>query len=57
MLLFVFKNKKWLTIAPDNLYKIAYSVAESPPSDRDTVIMALKMTIKQHLVPRDYPTS
>ncbi len=53
LLWFVFKNKKWLNITPDGLYKIAYDVAESPPSDRDTVITALKITIKQHLDHRD----
>lgn len=50
MLVFLYINGKWLRTNPDNLYSIAYEVAESDPLDRDIIITALKINIKKYLV-------
>lgn len=52
LLLFLFINKKWLDIQPDELYDTALQVAKSRPADRDNIIKALDKTIRQNLTDR-----
>lgn len=48
---FFFINKRWLVISNMTLYEIANSVAESSPSQKNTIIFALKTTFKKHSRP------
>ncbi|MFI5746558.1 type II toxin-antitoxin system death-on-curing family toxin [Streptomyces sp. NPDC051644] len=57
MLTFFYKNGRWISIAPDALYRIAKIVAESPPYQKDIVIKLLKTTFRDHLVRASIITS
>lgn len=48
-LLFLFINKKWLTVSPDGLYKIACNVAESSANDRNRVLEELNEFFKKYI--------
>ncbi|HRN97015.1 MAG TPA: type II toxin-antitoxin system death-on-curing family toxin [Candidatus Saccharibacteria bacterium] len=50
LLVFLFVNKKWITISADDLYVLAKDVAKSSAQDRETVILSLKKEIKSHLI-------
>ena len=50
LLVFLFVNKKWITISADDLYVLAKDVAKSSAYDRETVILSLKKEIKNHLI-------
>jgi death-on-curing protein len=50
MLTFLYKNGRWVSIAPDALYRIAKVVAESSPSQKDMVIKLMKKTLRDHLI-------
>lgn len=41
MLLFLYKNGQWLQIDPDDLYKIAMTVANSKPKEKDKITALL----------------
>lgn len=49
LLVFLYLNKKWITITPDDLYVLAKNVANSQPQDREYTVNMLKATIKSHL--------
>src|SRR5437868_12234953 len=37
-LVFLFKNKRWISVEPEKLYQLALIVAKSKPKDKDLVI-------------------
>lgn len=45
---FFFLNKRWINIPSTDLYKIACSVAESDPKDRENVVSALTATFNRY---------
>ena len=50
LLVFLYLNKKWITISPDELYVLAKDVAKSEANHREETVKMLKMTIKSHLI-------
>ncbi len=50
LLVFLSKNRKWLTVPNDTLYKIAVRVAQSDPKLKDKQVNALKGFIKTNMV-------
>ena len=49
LLVFLYLNKKWIKILPDDLYTLAKSVAASEPQNRAEILDCLKQTIKINL--------
>lgn len=50
-LVFLYKNSAWIDASPDDLYKIACSVAESSPDRKDYVLKVLTDFIHTNLTP------
>ena len=50
LLLFLYKNKKWLRVDNARLYRFAKWVAESDPLLKDGTIVAIRKFIKTYLV-------
>jgi len=50
LLIFLSLNKKWLEIPPLILYKIAVSVAESDPKEREGVLKEIKKIIEKYII-------
>ena len=48
---FCFVNKRWIKIAPDNLYRLACSVAESDPRDKDQVVRVIAGVFRKSVEP------
>lgn len=49
LLLFLHKNKKWLTMDNQNLYEFAKLIAGSNPKSKDVFIKVIQETIKENL--------
>ncbi len=49
LLVFLHKNKKWITVSPDALYRFAVSVAESDAKDKDKTMEFIKLFIEKYL--------
>ena len=50
LLVFLYKNKKWLKVDNQVLYNFAVWVAESPPGLKNEVVAGIEKFLKQHLV-------
>ena len=50
LLYFLYKNKKWLSLSNEIIYKIAVFVADSKPEDKDQIIGILESLIKLNIV-------
>lgn len=50
LLVFLSKNRKWLTVSNDGLYRIAVRIAESDPKLKDKYIEILKEFIETSIV-------
>ncbi len=50
LLLFLYKNKKWLRMENDELYRFAVRVAKSKPAEREETMSYIRNTIKIFLV-------
>lgn len=50
LLVFLSKNKKWLSVSKESLYRIAKFVAESDPALRESVVRLVEDFIKKYLV-------
>ena len=50
LLVFLYKNKKWLDVDTTELYNFAVWIAASPPQLKDEVILAIESFVRQHLV-------
>lgn len=50
LLVFLTKNRKWLTVPNDAFYKIAVKVAESDPKLKDRYVNILKSFLKANIV-------
>lgn len=48
MLVFLYKNRRWLDVSPDELYELAKAVAESSAASKDGVVDVLKKVFKAH---------
>jgi death-on-curing protein len=53
LLLFLYKNEKWLDIGNQQIYRIALGVAKSKPKSKDLIISWIKNELKEHLI--NYP--
>lgn len=51
LLVFLFKNNKWLTVDNTEIYNLAKWVAASNPKLREETILAIKKFIKTYTVP------
>lgn len=49
MICFLFINNKWITISPDELYRLAYYIAESDATKQDQAIKHIKLAIGSHI--------
>jgi death on curing protein len=52
LLVFLHQNGKWLSMAPEDLYKFAMWVAGSNPAAKDGVVLSIKQILGKHLVDR-----
>ena len=50
LFVFLYKNKKWLKVNPQELYNFTVWVASSPPSVKDQTVKAIEKFLKDHLV-------
>lgn len=50
LLTFLWINKKWLKILPEDLYRIAMTVAESKPFEKKGILIIIRDAIRSHLV-------
>jgi death-on-curing family protein len=50
MICFLFINDKWITITPEELYKLAYGVAESDATKQNQVIKHIKQIIGPNII-------
>lgn len=50
LFLFLYKNKKWLNIGNEQLYRLAIDVAKSKIKSRDGIIHWLEKTLTKHLI-------
>ncbi len=50
LLLFLYKNGKWLDIGNQQIYRIALGVAKSKPKSKDLIINWIKDELKNHLI-------
>ena len=51
LLVFLYKNKKWLKADNWELYRFAMWVAESPAEFKEEVVKSIEKFLKEHLVP------
>jgi len=50
LLVFLFKNKKWILTDVKNLYDFTMWIAQSPPELKEETILAIKKFLKKHIV-------
>ena len=50
LLIFLYKNKKWLKVDNKELYNFAVWVAQSPPKLKDSVVLGIEKFLKTYLV-------
>ena len=50
LLVFLFKNDKWLKVDMDDLYRFTLYVARSKPQDKDFVVAAVNWLVTRHIV-------
>lgn len=55
LLAFLGLNKKWMSIDPVNLYKIAIEVSKSNPKEKDKVLKTIGQVVEKHLIDFPYP--
>jgi death-on-curing family protein len=51
LLLFLYRNRRWLSISNENLYEFAKYVASSDPRDKEKIIRAIEIVVKTKIVP------
>lgn len=47
---YLYRNKYWLKITPDELYSVATWVSDSPPLAKEEAIRFLTKTVRKHIV-------
>lgn len=50
LLLFLYKNKKWIKVGNQELYNFAIWIAQSPPELKDNTVDAAVTFLKKHVV-------
>jgi death-on-curing family protein len=50
LLVFLYKNKKWIKVDTQELYNFTIWVAQSPPRLKDETVKAIEKFIKMHLI-------
>jgi hypothetical protein len=50
LLVFLYKNKKWIKVDTQELYNFIIWVAQSPPRLKDETVKAIEKFIKMHLI-------
>ncbi|MCD6584008.1 MAG: hypothetical protein J7K71_04930, partial [Candidatus Omnitrophica bacterium] len=50
LFVFLYKNKKWLKVNPQELYNFTVWVASSPPSVKNQTVKAIEKFLRDHLV-------
>lgn len=50
LLAFLSLNKKWISVHPTTLYKLAIEVSESNPKERARILKTIESTIEDHLI-------
>ena len=50
LLLFLYKNGKWLNINNQQIYRVALGVAKSKPKSKDLIISWVENELKNHLI-------
>jgi death-on-curing protein len=50
LFVFLYKNKKWLTVDTQELYNFTMWIAQSPPKAKEEAVRATEKFLKEHLV-------
>ena len=50
LFVFLYKNKKWLTVNTQELYNFTMWIAQSPPKAKEEAVRATENFLKEHLV-------
>jgi hypothetical protein len=50
LLVFLYKNKKWIKVDTQELYNFTIWVAQSPPRLKDETVKAIEKFIKMYLI-------
>jgi death-on-curing family protein len=50
LLVFLYKNNKWLKVPNQSLYNVAVWMAQSPPEFREEVLQAIEKFIRENIV-------
>lgn len=53
LLIFLYKNDKWLSVDTTELYNFTVWIAESPSELKDIIVQAIEMYIKKHMASLD----
>ena len=53
LLVFLYKNDKWLSVETKGLYNFTVWIAESPSELKDVIVRAIEVYIKKHVVSLD----
>ncbi len=55
LLVFLYKNKKWLKVDTKEFYNFAIWIASSPPTVKDETVMAIEKFLKKYLTELEEP--
>ena len=51
LLVFLFKNRKWLKVSNNELYRFAVEIAESKPKEKDLYLSKIRMFLEENIIP------
>lgn len=52
LLVFLYKNKKWLSVDTQELYNFTMWIAQSPPRAKEETVMAIQKFLQAHIIKR-----
>lgn len=50
LLVFLYKNKKWIRVDTQEFYNFTVWIAQSPPAFKDEAVKAIQKFLKSHIV-------
>ena len=53
LLVFLYKNHKWLRVDPYLFYQFAVGVAKSPPKEKEKILISIQKFIEKYLIDRE----